>query len=161
MSHARWAAIWTCHLKRHMVCLPMILLCNRITCLWFCSKRFYNKKGCYLCWTLYIINYSHHRTKMSRIGRVYSVPGTDYSVYVISSHFSTSFRYCWLEILGNTLSYFGVSPVVSKSVRSPGVSFMFLEGEHLIRSQKGFGSFRRSLRISKVQFFTAGVSTVG
>ena len=28
-----------------MVCLSVILLCYRITCLWFCNKRFYNKKG--------------------------------------------------------------------------------------------------------------------
>ena len=28
-----------------MLCLSMILLRYRITCLWFCNKRFYNKKG--------------------------------------------------------------------------------------------------------------------
>ena len=38
-----------------MVCLSVILLCYRITWLWFCNKRFCNKKGgCYLCWTLHI-----------------------------------------------------------------------------------------------------------
>ena len=35
-----------------MVCLSAILLCYRITCLWFCNKGFCNKKGHYLCWTL-------------------------------------------------------------------------------------------------------------
>ena len=33
MSHTRWAAIWTFHLKCYMVCLSVILLCYRITCL--------------------------------------------------------------------------------------------------------------------------------
>ena len=40
--------------------LSMIFLCYRITCLWFCNKRFYNKKGHYLCQTLYNnINYMY------------------------------------------------------------------------------------------------------
>ena len=37
-----------------MVCLSVILLCYRITCLWFC-----NKEGCYLCYT------TVHSLKMS------------------------------------------------------------------------------------------------
>ena len=39
------ALIWAFHLKCHMVCLSVILLCYRITCLWLCNKRLYNKKG--------------------------------------------------------------------------------------------------------------------
>ena len=31
-----------------MVCLSVILLWYRITCSWFCNKRFYNKKGFFL-----------------------------------------------------------------------------------------------------------------
>ena len=54
MFHKRWTATWTFHLKCHMVSLSAILLCYRITCLWFCNKYFYViKKGCYLCWTWY------------------------------------------------------------------------------------------------------------
>ena len=30
-----------------MVCLSVILLCDRITCVWFCDKRFCNKKGAF------------------------------------------------------------------------------------------------------------------
>ena len=37
--------IWTFHLKCHMVCASVILLCYRITCSWFCNKRFFNKTG--------------------------------------------------------------------------------------------------------------------
>ena len=36
-----------------MMCLSVISLCYRIMCLWFCNKRFYNKKGRYSCCTLY------------------------------------------------------------------------------------------------------------
>ena len=42
------------HLKCHMMCLSVLLLYYRITHLWFCNRRFYNKKGCYLCQTLCI-----------------------------------------------------------------------------------------------------------
>ena len=37
--------IWTFHLKCYVVCLNVMLLCYRITCLWFCNKRFCNNKG--------------------------------------------------------------------------------------------------------------------
>ena len=38
-----------------MACLSVILWCYRITCLWFCNKRFLcNKKGRNLCQTLYL-----------------------------------------------------------------------------------------------------------
>ena len=37
--------IWTFHLKYHRVCLSVILLCYRITCLWFCNKDFVIKGG--------------------------------------------------------------------------------------------------------------------
>ena len=33
------------HLKCHMLCLSVILLCYRITRLSFCDKRFCNKEG--------------------------------------------------------------------------------------------------------------------
>ena len=47
--HTRWTAIWTFHLKCPMVCLSVILLCYRITCLWFCNKRFLcNKKALFV-----------------------------------------------------------------------------------------------------------------
>ena len=55
MSHMRWTAIWTFHLKCHMVWLNVILLYYRITCLWLCNKRFCNKKGHYLCQTPYVL----------------------------------------------------------------------------------------------------------
>ena len=51
MSHTRWTAIWSFHLKCHMVCLNVILLCYRITCLWFCNKIEH-----YLCQTMYTKN---------------------------------------------------------------------------------------------------------
>ena len=44
MSHTRWTTIWTFHWKCHMLCLNVILLFYRVTCLWFCNKRFCNKK---------------------------------------------------------------------------------------------------------------------
>ena len=44
--------IWTFYLKHHTICLSVILLCYRITWLWFCNKRLCNKKGHYLCLTL-------------------------------------------------------------------------------------------------------------
>ena len=37
--------IWTFHLKCHVVCLSVILICYRMTHLWFCNKRICNKKG--------------------------------------------------------------------------------------------------------------------
>ena len=56
MPHTRWTAIWTFHLKCHVVCLSVVLSCYRITCLGFCKKRFLcNKKGAYLCQTRYIL----------------------------------------------------------------------------------------------------------
>ena len=39
MSHMRWTAIWLCHLKCHVVCLSVILLCYRVICLQFCNKK--------------------------------------------------------------------------------------------------------------------------
>ena len=47
--------IWTVHLECHVLCLSVVLLGYRITCLWFCNRRFCNKKGCYLCQMLYIM----------------------------------------------------------------------------------------------------------
>ena len=49
-----------------MGCLNVILLCYRITCLWFCSKRFCDKKGHYLCQTLYIFKWSEVETYILR-----------------------------------------------------------------------------------------------
>ena len=49
--------IWTFYLKCHMMCLSVVVLCYRITCWWLCNKRFCNKKGHYLCQTLYFSIY--------------------------------------------------------------------------------------------------------
>ena len=59
MSRTRWTAIWTFHLKCHMVCFSVILLRYRITCLRFCNNICvidYQviRKECYLCGTLWI-----------------------------------------------------------------------------------------------------------
>ena len=51
LSPTRVTAIWTLHLKHHMVCLSMILLFYRIVCLWFC-----NNKGV-ICAGLYIMRH--------------------------------------------------------------------------------------------------------
>ena len=48
--------IWTFYLKLHKVW--SMILCYRITCLWFCNKRFCNKKGHYLCQIPYIQVYT-------------------------------------------------------------------------------------------------------
>ena len=45
LSVAGIVLTWTFHLKCHTVCLNVILLRYRITCLWLCNKRFCNKKG--------------------------------------------------------------------------------------------------------------------
>ena len=55
VSCMRWTAVGTFHLKCQRMCSSVALFCYRITCLWFCNKRFYViKRGCYLCWTPYI-----------------------------------------------------------------------------------------------------------
>ena len=39
MSCTGWTAIWTFRLQRHALRFSVILLRNRITCLWFCNKK--------------------------------------------------------------------------------------------------------------------------
>ena len=38
-----------------MVCFSVVVLCYGITRLWFCNKGVYDKKGCYLCHTMYLL----------------------------------------------------------------------------------------------------------
>ena len=45
-----------------MVCLSVILLCYRMTCLLFYNKRFCNKKQHYVCRTLYMFSWKQART---------------------------------------------------------------------------------------------------
>ena len=44
MCRTRWTALWTFPRTCPMVCLSVILLCHRITCLWFCNESICNKK---------------------------------------------------------------------------------------------------------------------
>ena len=46
-----------------MVCLSVMLLCYRMTCLWFCNKRFVIKNRHSLCQTLYMRNSYNSITK--------------------------------------------------------------------------------------------------
>ena len=42
-----------------MVCVSMMLLCDRITYLWFCNKRFCNKKG-----ALFVLEYIYMASRI-------------------------------------------------------------------------------------------------
>ena len=60
-SHTRWAALWTFRLKCHTVCLSVILLCYRITRLWFCKKDFYVIKRGIICARLCVLCFVYVR----------------------------------------------------------------------------------------------------
>ena len=80
MSRMRWTAICTFDLKCHMVCFSVILSCYRMTCFWFCNRRFgidYQliRRGRYLGRALYISQQCTLRRQpsMRRFGTVPSV----------------------------------------------------------------------------------------
>ena len=113
MSHMRWIAIWTFHLKCHMVCWSVILLCYRVACLWFWNKRFCNKKGAlFVLDPVYVCVYIHIHTH-AYIDYVYHIYYICLHMFYIIYHISYTIYHATYNI--SCISYNNYWKVLSKT----------------------------------------------
>ena len=76
--------IWTFHLKCHMVCLSVILVCYRIICLWLCNRT----------WALFVPDPVFYFVNLTVLGTSYKwvIKYFSFCVWLISfSMMSSSF----------------------------------------------------------------------